>query len=137
MPVVHERCRGSADANADPWASRIPDAEVIFLRQLEFALVPFRFARRLQRLPNGEIFRKAGREQRIVLTFDLDFGEILAGSGSETISVVLFRLHNTRADFVIPRLGQVLNDSSADLLQGAIVVVEDARHRVRKLPVGS
>ncbi|MHB1422433.1 MAG: DUF5615 family PIN-like protein [Gemmataceae bacterium] len=28
----------------------------------------------LQRLPNGEIFQKAGREQRIVLTFDLDFG---------------------------------------------------------------
>jgi predicted nuclease of predicted toxin-antitoxin system len=30
----------------------------------------------LHRLPNGEIFRKAALEQRIVLTFDLDFGEI-------------------------------------------------------------
>jgi len=30
----------------------------------------------LQKLPNGEIFRKAIREQRVVLTFDLDFGEI-------------------------------------------------------------
>jgi predicted nuclease of predicted toxin-antitoxin system len=26
----------------------------------------------LQKLPNGEIFRKAIREQRVVLTFDLD-----------------------------------------------------------------
>jgi predicted nuclease of predicted toxin-antitoxin system len=91
----------------------------------------------LQRLPNGEIFQKAGREQRIVLTFDLDFGEILAASAGQIVSVVLFRLRNTRADFVIQRLGDVLNQSSADLSQGAIVVVEDGRHRVRKLPIGS
>ena len=90
----------------------------------------------LQTLPNGEIFQKAWREQRIVLTFDLDFGEILAGSEGKIVSVVLFRLRNTRADFVIQRLSAVLADSSADLLQGAIIVVEDGRHRVRKLPIG-
>jgi predicted nuclease of predicted toxin-antitoxin system len=91
----------------------------------------------LQRLPNGEIFQKAGREQRIVLTFDLDFGEILAASAGQIVCVVLFRLGNTRSDFVIQRLGDVLNQSSADLAQGAIVVVEDGRHRVRRLPIGS
>jgi predicted nuclease of predicted toxin-antitoxin system len=91
----------------------------------------------LQRLPNGEIFQKASREARVVLTFDLDFGEILAASGGQIISVVLFRLHNTRADFVIQRLDAVLNQSSAELSQGAIVVVEDGLHRVRKLPIGS
>jgi predicted nuclease of predicted toxin-antitoxin system len=53
----------------------------------------------LQRLPNGEIFQKASREQRIVLTFDLDFGEILAGSGDKVVSVILFRLRNTRTAF--------------------------------------
>ncbi len=37
----------------------------------------------LQTLPNGDIFAKAAREQRIVLTFDLDFGEILAASGKQ------------------------------------------------------
>ncbi len=91
----------------------------------------------LQRLPNGEIFQKAAREQRIVLTFDLDFGEILAGSGGKTVSAVLFRLRNTRTVFVIQRLDEVLKLSSADLSRGAIVVVEDGRHRVRGLPIGS
>jgi predicted nuclease of predicted toxin-antitoxin system len=91
----------------------------------------------LQRLPNGEIFQKAGREQRIVLTFDLDFGEILAASAGQIVSVILFRLRNPRADFVIQRLDDVLAQSSAELSQGAIVVVEDGRHRVRKLPIGS
>lgn len=91
----------------------------------------------LQRLPNGEIFQKAGREQRIVLTFDLDFGEILAASGGQIVSVILFRLRNTRTSFVIQRLDEVLNHTSADLSQGAIVIVEDGRHRVRSLPIGS
>ena len=58
----------------------------------------------LQRLPNGEIFQKASREHRIVLTFDSDFGEILAASGGQIVSVILFRLRNTRANFVIQRL---------------------------------
>lgn len=91
----------------------------------------------LQTLPNGEIFAKAAREQRIVLTFDLDFGEILAATGGEVVSVIVFRLRNTRADFVIRRLDDVLTQSGADLAQGAIVVVEDSRHRIRKLPIGS
>jgi predicted nuclease of predicted toxin-antitoxin system len=91
----------------------------------------------LQTLPNGEIFQKAAREQRVVLTFDLAFGEILAGCGGQVVSVVLFRLRNTRAAFVIQRLQDALLQSNADLSQGAIVVVEDGRHRVRKLPIGS
>lgn len=37
----------------------------------------------LQTLPDSEIFQKAARGQRIVLTFDRDFGEIVAASGDE------------------------------------------------------
>jgi predicted nuclease of predicted toxin-antitoxin system len=91
----------------------------------------------LQRLPNGDIFQKGFAEHRIVLTFDLDFGEILAGSAGLVVSVVLFRLHDTRTDHVIERLRTVLEQSSAELLAGAIVVVEEGRHRVRRLPIGS
>jgi predicted nuclease of predicted toxin-antitoxin system len=90
----------------------------------------------LQRLPNGEIFRKAIREQRIVLTFDLDFGEIVAGSGGGSVSVILFRLRNTRADFVVQRLKSVLEQSKEELVEGAVVLVEDGRHRVRRMPIG-
>jgi len=45
----------------------------------------------LQRMPNGGIFRKAVAENRIIITLDLDFGEIAAMAGGETASVVLFR----------------------------------------------
>jgi predicted nuclease of predicted toxin-antitoxin system len=91
----------------------------------------------LQKLANGEIFQKATREQRIVLTFDLDFGEIVAASGERSVSVILFRLGNTRADFVVQRLKAVLQQSSEVLAQGAVVLVEDGRHRVRRMPIGT
>jgi predicted nuclease of predicted toxin-antitoxin system len=35
------------------------------------------------------------------------------------------------------RLERVLQSSSEDLQKGAVIVVEDGRHRVRRLPVGS
>jgi predicted nuclease of predicted toxin-antitoxin system len=38
----------------------------------------------LQRLPDDQIFRKAVAENRVVLTLDLDFGEIVAFSGPRT-----------------------------------------------------
>lgn len=91
----------------------------------------------LHRLPNGEIFRKAAEERRIVLTFDLDFGEILALSGDVSVSVVLFRLRNTSTPFVLGRLRAVLADAGESLQKGAIVIVEDGRHRMRRLPLGA
>jgi predicted nuclease of predicted toxin-antitoxin system len=48
----------------------------------------------LIRLPDPEIVAKATREGRVVLTFDLDFGDILAAARSENPSVVIFRLRN-------------------------------------------
>ena len=90
----------------------------------------------LQKLPNGEIFQKAIREERIVLTFDLDFGEIVAASGGRSVSVILFRLRNTRADFVVQRVKIVLDQSTEELAQGAVVLVEDGQHRVRRMPIG-
>ncbi len=90
----------------------------------------------LQRLPNGEIFEKARSEGRGILTFDLDFGEIVALSGARKSSLLVFRLRNTRAPHVINRLSAALADSTQALEAGAVVVVEESRHRVRFLPVG-
>jgi predicted nuclease of predicted toxin-antitoxin system len=71
-----------------------------------------------------------------VLTFDLDFGEIVASSRGSRTSIVVFRLRNTRTEHVITRLARVLLESRGALDQGAVVIVEDSRHRVRLLPVG-
>ena len=91
----------------------------------------------LQRMPDLDIFGKAAAERRILLTFDLDFGEILALSGEKNVSVVLFRLHNTRTPHVIERLKIALQETAQILRSGAIVVVEETRLRVRRLPLRS
>lgn len=62
----------------------------------------------LHRLPDGEIFTKAIAENRAVLTFDLDFGELAAltrGAQGERRS---FSARNTRTAHVIVRLAAVL-----------------------------
>ena len=89
----------------------------------------------LQRLANGDIFNKAITEKRTILTFDLDFGEIAALSKQKRTSVIVFRLNNTRVTHVIDRLSQVLPVSIDILKEGAIVIVEESRHRVRELPI--
>ncbi len=88
----------------------------------------------LHRLPNGEIFTKAGAEKRIVVTFDLDFGEIIALSISRNVSAIVFRLRNTRTQHVIDRLALVLPKILGFLESGAIVIIEEWRFRVRHIP---
>ena len=88
----------------------------------------------LQRLPNGEIFDKAIAESRVVVTFDLDFGEIVALAKGRKAGVILFRLRNTRTSFVIQRLSDVISECVDALTRGAIVIVEETRHRVREFP---
>ncbi len=58
----------------------------------------------LIRLPDPMITAKAVAEGRIVLTFDLDFGDILATAGSKGPSVIIFRLRNQTPAAVNPRL---------------------------------
>ena len=91
----------------------------------------------LQRLPNGEIFAKAVAEDRTIVTFDLDFGEIAALSRGERTSVIVFRLHNTRHETVIERLAAVLAESAVAFDRSAVISVEEARFRVRYLPAGT
>lgn len=89
----------------------------------------------LIRLPDPEIVAKAVAESRIVLTFDLDFGDILAIARSEAPSVIIFRLRNQTPAAVNPRLFRVILDCAATLARGALVIIEDEGFRVRRLPI--
>lgn len=89
----------------------------------------------LQRLPNGEIFNKASAEQRVIVTIDLDFSEILSFSHGMLVSTITFRVRNTRGEFLIRRLEAVLADILGFLERGAIVIIEESRYRVRHLPI--
>jgi predicted nuclease of predicted toxin-antitoxin system len=89
----------------------------------------------LIRLSDVEIAAKAVGESRVVLTFDLDFGDILAFARTEAPSVIIFRMRNQTPAAVNPRLFRVIASCAAELSRGAIVIVEDEGFRVRRLPI--
>ena len=61
-------------------------------------------------MEDPDIVVKARTEGRIVLTFDLDFGEIMALSKKASPSVVLFRMRNQTPHVITPRLLQVIQE---------------------------
>jgi predicted nuclease of predicted toxin-antitoxin system len=89
----------------------------------------------MQRMPDDEVFAMATQDKRVILTFDLDFARLAANAGSQLPSVVIFRLNDTRVHQLIERLTIALTLASPALLAGAVVVVDDARVRVRDLPI--
>jgi len=71
-----------------------------------------------------------------LITFDLDFGEILALGILNGPSTVIFRLTDERAEGVNARLEVVLAEQANALASDALVLVEDAHYRARRLPIG-
>ncbi len=90
----------------------------------------------MQRAPDPEIVQHARAESLIILTFDLDLGDVLALGVLDKPSVIIFRLADERLESVNQRLSAVLAERAADLDSGALIFVEDTRYRVRKLPIG-
>ena len=91
----------------------------------------------LGRLGDSEILRKARQEGRVLLTHDLDFGGLLAASGADLPSVLIFRLRNMCPENVNRYLLKALSQCAAVLEQGAIVTITEGQVRIRNLPLGS
>ncbi len=89
----------------------------------------------LHRLRDSEILKKARAEGCILLTHDLDFGDLLAASGANLPSVVIFRLRNMRPEQVNRHLRKIISQYSEALERGAIVTVTEGRARIRRLPL--
>jgi predicted nuclease of predicted toxin-antitoxin system len=81
------------------------------------------------------VLGKAATDDRVLLSADTDFGEILARSRGLIPSVILFR----RADRSAAALANVLLANfdviAEDLDKGAFVVFTEDRIRIRRLPL--
>lgn len=83
-------------------------------------------------LSDDDIFRRAVEERRIVVTFDLDFGEIAGAAIASGSGVVLLRLKRAGQTYLWDRLRTAIAVAGQAMDDGAIVLVEDARIRVRR-----
>ena len=90
----------------------------------------------MQAAADEEIFLRAQRETRVIVSADTDFGTLLAARRDLSPSVVLFR-HGTQrrpasqAKILLANLSAI----EKDLAEGALVVIEPSRIRVRSLPL--
>lgn len=84
---------------------------------------------------DDEVLSRAEADARIVVTADTDFGTLLALSGAPGPSVALLRRAGRRAADRARALLTVLVLVDEQLSRGAVVTVEQARLRVRELPI--
>lgn len=59
----------------------------------------------LARMEDADVMKLARAENRMILTADLDFGELLAIENSNNPSVITFRLSDMRAETLMKTLG--------------------------------
>jgi predicted nuclease of predicted toxin-antitoxin system len=87
--------------------------------------------------PDAEIMAFAKANGYVVLTFDLDFGAILATTHGEKPSVVQIRSEDVNPDAIGTLVIKALQQMRAELDKGALLTVEPSRTRLRILPLQS
>ena len=83
--------------------------------------------------PDPDVLARAVRENRVLLTFDKDFGELAWRAGlPATAGIVLFRLPMPSPADVGPAIAGII--ASREDWAGQFSVVEPGRIRMRSLP---
>ena len=90
----------------------------------------------LQHAADEVVMERAAVEGRTVVSADTDFGTLLAMPGRGAPSVILFRrVLERRPERQVALLLANLPSIRDALENGAIIVIEDSRVRIRRLPL--
>jgi predicted nuclease of predicted toxin-antitoxin system len=90
----------------------------------------------MQAQADEEITDRARHERRILISADTDFGTLLVLAGDSLPSLILFRHGASRKpERQVAVLLANLESIKEPLQSGCIVVFEEARMRIRQLPV--
>jgi predicted nuclease of predicted toxin-antitoxin system len=97
-----------------------------------FRYLPAYFSNKMS---DHEILKVAAESGEVIVTHDLDFGKLLAFSGQNQPSVILFRIHHISARIFYELLLESWEFIAEPLHIGALVVIEAELVRVRMLPI--
>ena len=89
----------------------------------------------LDRSTDSEILTRANLEARTVVTADLDYPRLLALTGAERPSLILFRGGDWNEAEVSARMQQILHVLGEGEIMRSIIVVDRTRIRRRRLPI--
>ncbi|HCJ66471.1 MAG TPA: hypothetical protein DHV62_03890 [Elusimicrobia bacterium] len=91
----------------------------------------------MQSASDREIFALAEKEDRILISADTDFGTLLALRQHKKPSVILFHRFQRRPTEQVKILLANLPTIKEELEKGSIIVFEDVRIRIHRLPIGT
>lgn len=90
----------------------------------------------MQTCSDEDIFERAQKEKRIIISADTDFGTIMALRNEQSPSVIIFRRTKNRKPIEqVNLLIANLKEIESSLERGSIVIIEDKRIRIRSLPI--
>ncbi|MEH6953049.1 DUF5615 family PIN-like protein (plasmid) [Nitrobacter sp. NHB1] len=87
--------------------------------------------------PDRALMRWAATHDHVVLTNDLDFSTILAATGRRKPSVIQIRADLLTPTAIGSALLRAIAQTERELAEGALVLIDPQRARVRILPLGS
>jgi len=85
--------------------------------------------------PDSEVLLWAKVNGYVLFTHDLDFGAILAVTEAEGPSVIQIRAQDISPDHTKNLFLNIINKFAQNLLQGALISVDEEKSRVRLLPL--
>ena len=84
---------------------------------------------------DAEIMSYAAHHGNVVFTHDLDFGAMLAQTGSTAPSVIQVRAQDVLPDNLGPSVLAAISASRVYLAEGSLITVDTRAHRIRVLPI--
>jgi predicted nuclease of predicted toxin-antitoxin system len=93
------------------------------------------FAAGLGRASDEEILEAARKEDRIIITADLDYPRLLALVGAKGPGLILFRGGDYREKQVFELMTRVISSIPTEEFPTSLVVVDKKRIRKRRLPI--
>lgn len=114
------------NANLSPETAR-------FLREQFSFDVKCLLEEKLGKIADSDIAERAKQEGRIIVTSDLDFGQIYHFDESTKLGVIVLRLTDQTVESVNTKLKRFFDHYQDDVsLKASLVVIEDKRYRFYK-----
>ena len=86
---------------------------------------------------DATIIEWAKSNDYIIFTHDLDFGTILAATATTAPSVIQVRTQDTFPDRLSTMVINALKQFESQLINGALLTIDENKSRVRILPIGN
>ena len=83
-------------------------------------------------IEDNEVIEQSIEEQRVIITFDSDFGELVFKIGLKPIGVIYFRWIEFTPDYPGKYLLELLNSHSIEII-GYFTVIDENQIRQRKI----